>query len=168
VPQTFLFDLDGCKAGKRIPPEDCNVKHGQIRFSFNPNSKQFNFVVADGQYPLHTFTGSSHPYTFIADLSKGTKLKNFLVQSKEESAFVLVKFLSTHLHIKSYFSQDSVLIIWQKAPLWHWPMTATTVTVAKVGLLAETAALAFARDVAPPAFACKSSDVRPQRSHHSR
>jgi len=83
--QTFLFDLDGCKSGnKRIPAGDCDVKHGTIRFSFNPNKGQFNFVVSDGEYPLHTIHSSSHSYIFIADLAKGTKLKNFLVQTKEE------------------------------------------------------------------------------------
>ncbi len=41
---------------------------------------------------------------------------------------------------------------------------ATTVSVPKVLLLAEAAALAFARDAAPPATACESSDERPQSS----
>ena len=156
MPQTFLFDLDGCKSGnKQIPAGDCDVKHGTIRFSFNPNKGQFNFVVSDGEYPLHTIHSSSHSYIFIADLAKGTKLKNFLVQTKEESAIVFVKFLSTRFTTTSHFSQDSVINIWQKAPNRHMPAMATTLSVPKNLLLAEAAALAFVCIAVPPATACK-------------
>jgi hypothetical protein len=56
--------------------------------------------VDDGSsFVLHTLTDTSHPYVFIADLGKGTKLKNFRVQTSEESAFVFVKFSSAVQHV---------------------------------------------------------------------
>jgi hypothetical protein len=113
VPQTFLFDLDGCKYGNRqITKANCNVKHGQIIFSFSPNSGQFKFVVTDGsklgpgsyfgEYLLHTLRASSHfSYTFIADLAKGTKLKNFLVETREDSA---LSFIHALQHFVTFFT----------------------------------------------------------------
>ncbi len=72
------------------------IKRGQIIFSFSPTSGQFKFVVTHdgsklgpgsyfGEFLLHTLRTSSHSYTFIADLAKGTKLKNFLVETREDS-----------------------------------------------------------------------------------
>jgi len=149
-------------------------KHGQIIFYFSPNSRQFNFVVTNGskvgpgsyfgQVLLHTLRASSHSYTFIADLAKGTKLKNFLVETREDSALGFIHALQHYVT----FSQDSVIIIWQKARNRHLPAMATTVSVPKVLLLAEASALAFARDAVPPATACERSDGCSQRKHHSR
>ena len=53
----------------------------------------------DGAYLLHTLTDTSHPYVFIADLGKGTKLTKFRVHTSEESAFVFVKFSSALQHV---------------------------------------------------------------------
>jgi hypothetical protein len=92
VKQTYLFDLDGCKSGRsRLPHEDCKV-HGKIRFTFNSKTKEFRFHVDDGSYILYTLFDTSDPYVFVADLGKGTKLQNFLVQTHEESSFVFVAF----------------------------------------------------------------------------
>ncbi len=89
--QTFLFDLDGCKYGGSSfkEPSHCKV-HGKIRFSFNSKTKEFSFQTDHGSsYLLHTLLDTSQPYVFVADLGKGTKLKNFLVQTSEESAYDL-------------------------------------------------------------------------------
>ena len=83
-------------------------KHGQIIFSFSPNSRQFHFVVTNGsklgagsyfgQFLLHTLRASSHfSYTFIADLAKGTKLKNFHVETREDSALSFIHALQHYV-----------------------------------------------------------------------
>ncbi len=116
MPQTYLFDLDGCKSGNRqkITKADCDfmIKH-QIIFSFSPNSGQFKFVVTHdgskvgpgsyfGEVLLHTLRASSHySYTFIADLAKGSKLKNFLVETHEDGA---LSFILALQHYVTFFT----------------------------------------------------------------
>ena len=157
--QTFLFDLDGCKFGARsfYDPSHCKV-HGKIQFTFNSTSKEFNFRVNDESvYLLHTLLDTSQPYVFVADLGKGTKLKNFLVQTSEESAFVCVKFSPAHLSMTSRFSQNGLLAIWQVAPLRHSATTATTFSVAKAMPIAQAVALVLCTTRLDAAIACKNS-----------
>ena len=70
-----------------MPREDCKV-NGNIRLAFSAHSKKLFFLVAGGKYPIHDLAGTDHPYTFVADLGKGSKLRNFLVQSREEGAVI--------------------------------------------------------------------------------
>jgi hypothetical protein len=50
----------------------------------------FEFQVSDGKYSLFSLKYSDHPYSLVADFAKGTKLKNFLVQTEEECALFVM------------------------------------------------------------------------------
>ena len=95
-----------------MPRKDCNV-NGNIRLAFSAHSKKLFFVVADGKYPIHDLAGTDHPYTIVADLAKGSKLQNFLVQSREEGAVICYTSPSARFNLRSCISQ---LLLRNKRP----------------------------------------------------
>jgi hypothetical protein len=89
-----------------VPRKDCNV-NGNIRLAFSAHSKKLFFVVADGKYPIHDLAGTDHPYTIVADLAKGSKLQNFLVQSREEGAVITICALQLALmHFSAFVAEQ--------------------------------------------------------------
>jgi hypothetical protein len=68
-----------------------------VKFFFDATTKMFEFQVSDGKYSLFSLKYSDHPYSLVADFAKGTKLKNFLVQTEEECA-LFVMFAREYAH----------------------------------------------------------------------